>query len=326
MEDLNYYDIKYTLARGSPINMVIGQRGCGKTYSTTKYVLENWKNNAEKFLYIRRNRNQIAPAARNFFADYKDTYPIEAAHKEFKHENDVLGYYCNLSEAQTLKSGFDLKSVTTIIFDEVIEKNPEKYLIGEYTEFSDLLDTTLRLRNDAKVIFLGNSYSMYNPYTLQWGTSFAPGQKKWCSPDNFFRVELIEMATITQARQNSIVGRFSQGTEYDDMASHNEFILDVDEQIQKKSGKCVVEWSINHLNIEYYLYRDIITNDVIIDTSGTPTKYRFTVDKNKAGKTYKLLQSYPDWVLKFRQLYGRGRIYFNTKKVRAQFINVMKYL
>lgn len=323
---INYYDIRKTLARGSPINMIIGQRGCGKTYSTTRYVLDNFLQKGEKFLYIRRNRNQIAPAAKNFFADYTDQYPITAQHKMFLLDDKEIGYYCNLSEAQTLKSGFDLKTVTTIVYDEVIEKNPQKYLIGEYIEFSDLLDTTLRLRNDAVVIFLGNSYSIYNPYTLQWGTSFAPGQKRWASSDNFYRVELIEMPDISKVRETTIVGRFTKGTEYDEMATHNQFIQDTDEQIKQKTGKCQIGWSVEHAGTEFYLWQEWDSGLVVIDTNGSACKWRFTVDKDHAGKTYRLIKAFPAWILKFRELFGQGRIFFQTKKVRAQFLEVMKYL
>lgn len=323
---MNYYDIKYTLARGSPINMIIGQRGCGKTYSTTKYVMENWINNREKFLYIRRNRNQIAPAAKNFFANFEEEFPVAAVHKQFVHNDDIIGFYCNLTEAQTLKSGFDLKDVTTIIFDEVIEKNPERYLIGEYAEFADLLDTTLRLRDNAKVIFLGNSYSVYNPYTLQWGTEFKNGQRKWASSDNFYRVELIEMPDITKARKTSIVGRFAEGTEYEQMATNNEFILDLETQIKPRTGKCQPAYSIEHAGAEFYLWKELTTAYVIIDTVGIPNNQRFTIDKGHVGKNYRLLQSFPSWIQRFRWLYGAGRIYFQNKRVRAQFLEVLKYM
>lgn len=320
---MKYYDIKYTLARGSTINMVIGQRGCGKTYSTTKYVYENYINKGEKFLYIRRNRNQIASAAKNFFSKYDD---IKADKKEFRYKGKNMGYYCNLSEAQTLKSGFDLESVTTILFDEVNESNVERYLQGEYILFSDLLDTTLRLRTDAVVIFLGNSYSLYNPYTIQWGCSLGKSQKKWSSPDNFFRLELVTMDEITKARQESIVGRFTAGTLYADMATNNLFILDSSEMIAKRDGSYKCTWAINYNNLWFYLWHSYQANNIIIDTAGCNVNYKFTVTKSNVRAGINYLPSYPQWYMRIRKMYDRGSIYFQDARVRSQFMQVLKFI
>ncbi|EJF76634.1 hypothetical protein MCO_01569 [Bartonella sp. DB5-6] len=81
----------------------------------------------------------------------------------FKAKNDMLcGYLISLSLANQYKH-CSFPNVKTIIFDEYICEQG-KYLKNEPEKLISLCETVFRLRDDVRVICLGNSVSHYNPY------------------------------------------------------------------------------------------------------------------------------------------------------------------
>ena len=54
MKKKYYYDLQEVLSYNAMINMLIGMRGLGKTYSVTKYVIKKFLTKKEEFFYIRR--------------------------------------------------------------------------------------------------------------------------------------------------------------------------------------------------------------------------------------------------------------------------------
>ena len=59
----SYYDIKKDLKRNQ-INVRIGGRGLGKTFSTLKFFIDHYLNHSKKFCVIRRT---LAPSYETFF-------------------------------------------------------------------------------------------------------------------------------------------------------------------------------------------------------------------------------------------------------------------
>lgn len=82
----------------------------------------------------------------------------------------VVALSCKVNRLKKIK----LKNIGVIIFDEFII-NPEfkeTYLPNEVDRFKELYNTQLRAyagKGTLKVYFIGNPYSRYNPYFLEWG-------------------------------------------------------------------------------------------------------------------------------------------------------------
>ena len=58
---MKYYSLKKILKKEATYNVIFGERSNGKTYASLQYVLENYFNKGEQFVYIRRWSEDINP-------------------------------------------------------------------------------------------------------------------------------------------------------------------------------------------------------------------------------------------------------------------------
>lgn len=134
---MDFYNYHKILSYNATLNIIIAERGIGKSYGAKEFVIDRFKKKKEKFLYLRRYDNEIKSVfAKGFFLDiqsnekYKND-TLVSKNKKFFINGECFGYARRMTEAQDLKSSsFD--DVTTIIFDEYgIEKNKRYYLPNE---------------------------------------------------------------------------------------------------------------------------------------------------------------------------------------------------
>lgn len=84
------------------INMIITERGIGKTYGASKAVVDDYKKNNYEFAYIRRYKSELKKAVPNFF---------QAINKNNEFPNDTLtskgnSFYCNGNEFRLCNDTF----------------------------------------------------------------------------------------------------------------------------------------------------------------------------------------------------------------------------
>ena len=132
---MHYYDYNKILSYNVPINILIGERGVGKTYGIKDYLIRRYLKKNEKFLYIRRYENELKSVfQKDFFGDIKEKYKnilLTSKNKKFYINGEVFGIAKRLTEAQDLKS-VSFEDIKTIVFDEyAIEKNRRYYLPNE---------------------------------------------------------------------------------------------------------------------------------------------------------------------------------------------------
>lgn len=167
-----FYNYSKILSYNALINILIGERGVGKTYGATKFVINQFLKKGKQFAYIRRYKTELKKSVPNFFNEIinHNEFPD---HKLFSKNNifycdgEICGYALTLSNAQDLK-GTTYSNVTTIIFDEfIIEEGQKKYYLkDEVFHFLNLIETLERLR-DFRAFLLANPANIYtNPYFL----------------------------------------------------------------------------------------------------------------------------------------------------------------
>lgn len=143
---MHYYNYNRILSYNVPVNVLIGERGVGKSYGAKKYVIDQYKKKSHQFLYLRRYENELKSVfnkdsknPHDFFDDIKKDYPnieLEAKNKKFYYNNQCFGIAKRLTEVQDLKSG-TYEHIKTIIIDEYpIEKNKRYYLPDERYDFN----------------------------------------------------------------------------------------------------------------------------------------------------------------------------------------------
>lgn len=137
---MHYYDYHRIISYGIPVNVLIGERGVGKSFGAKKYVIDKFLKKGASFLYLRRYENELKAvfeksSDKDFFNDIREFYKgheLVAKNRKFYIDGQVFGIAKRLTEAQDLKSSGGFDNVKTIIIDEYpIEKNKRYYLPQE---------------------------------------------------------------------------------------------------------------------------------------------------------------------------------------------------
>ena len=190
-----YYSLAKILEIGAHYNLIFGERSNGKTYSVLKYGLEQYVKTGRTFAYIRRWEEDLTgnKGAKVYAAliDNNEIYKItgewctvvyrsrafylarydEEDPTKIISSDTPFGYALSVSAAEHYKS-IAYPTVSTILFDEFITR--KYYLNDEFIEFTNLLSTIIRDRDDVKIFMCGNTVNRYaNPYFTEMGLTHA---------------------------------------------------------------------------------------------------------------------------------------------------------
>ena len=118
-----YYDYNKIMSYNAFLNFLHGERGVGKTYGISKFVVKQFIKNNDEFAYIRRFKTELKEAAPNFFNplinNKEFTNQLSNKGNKFYCDGKTCGYAMTLSTAQNLKSS-NFEKVKYIIFDEYL--------------------------------------------------------------------------------------------------------------------------------------------------------------------------------------------------------------
>ena len=118
-----YYNYNKIMSYNAFINFLHGERGVGKTYGISKFVVEQFIKKGVEFAYIRRFKTELKEAVSNFFnpliTNNEFTNNLYNKGNKFYCDNQICGYALTLSTAQNLKST-NFEKVKYIIFDEYL--------------------------------------------------------------------------------------------------------------------------------------------------------------------------------------------------------------
>lgn len=187
----DYYSLKRIQKENADYNIIVGERGNGKTYSVQDMLIDKFLKKGEQCFILRRWMEDVKPSnAQNFWdgkllsklhersggrfrniilksnryiaVDYDDK------DKPIINEANTVGFVWDLNEAERLK-GQSFPFVTNIVFEEFISLSQMGYLPDEVTFFLNVLSTIIRDRTDVKIWMLGNTVNPYNPYFKHFG-------------------------------------------------------------------------------------------------------------------------------------------------------------
>lgn len=170
-----YYDFNRIRSYNRMYNMIVGARGCGKSYGAKRIAIKNFlkSNGREQFVYVRRYKSEIKEDKKfdNFFDDIREEFPeheLTIRGNKAYCDGKLMGYAIPLSTAVGIKS-VPYPFVTMIIFDEFILDTGYNYLSNEPLKFLDLCSTIVRDRNNVRIFLLANNVTVANPYYEFWG-------------------------------------------------------------------------------------------------------------------------------------------------------------
>lgn len=244
---MEYYDIRTRIKKLRAINIIIGGRGIGKTYSALSFMLEQ----DAPFIYLRNTAVQMDESCSLFGNPFKrlnkDLDKNVIMESEKKHyliwdkteeEKRLIGYGAALSTFGNLR-GVDLSDVEYVVFDEFIERR--RLAFDQFQSFAGFYETVNRnreLQGEAplKVIMLSNSQTLKNDILAAYGLTqrivnmINNGETTYLTPDIFLELPRSE---ISEAKRNTSNYRLITGTAAAREALENEFTADSFRNIQK---------------------------------------------------------------------------------------------
>lgn len=245
-----FYNYDKLLSYNALLNLIVGERGVGKTYGAKKYVINRYKKHKKQFVYLRRYDSDLEASVGNnnnnkFFEQVKKEFPDDSFTisknkkvRKLMMNGEVIGYALPLSNADSLKSS-TYEGVDTIIYDEFMIKpgSPQRYLSNEPEVILDLIETIGRLR-DIKVICLANAVSSTCPLMSYFDLSLPYGNEYKLFKNGLICVNYIKNYKYREVKKQTRFGQLIEGTPYGKYAIDNEFMNESKVFVQRKNGNC----------------------------------------------------------------------------------------
>lgn len=173
-----HFSLNTILGYNLPFNFIISEREAGKSTAVWNWLYNNFETKGLTAVVVRRKvvhitKSYIDDISRviNKFRDKKVsfTYSLSTLKDgivDIYVDDKLFFRVIGLSADITIfKSGM-VNDIHAIVFDEFIcnRKFGEKYLKDEATKFLEVYNTFRREAINLRCIFLGNPYSLFNPY------------------------------------------------------------------------------------------------------------------------------------------------------------------
>lgn len=332
------------LTYNKTLNFVAGNRGGGKTIEAMRLVTNCYLKQGKTSIWLRRMDVELDqtffgkffddPAFTSQFPEYdfktkKAKYGGEGALKQKGTDtyDPYLQFMC-LSTALKHKS-IPFPNVKYIIFDEFIidKKSNMRYLKNEVFVFLELLQSVMRLRDDVRVIFLGNSISQINPYFAWLNIRRINDDKEFYIGKNY-ALQYFKNTEYTKRLHESRFGQLVDGTQYGSYAVDNKFFRDDNSFVEKKPPNAQywfgLKYDDNYIsvwqdskNLLYYIHYSIDKQGLIFAV----TTDDHSVDTSLISRVSK---AFP--VKCLLDMYDKGRVRFETFNVKSIFYDIIYLL
>lgn len=345
-----FWNPRRTLTHNSLFNIIVGNRGGGKSYGAKSWAIDNFIKKGEQFGYIRRYKDDLKKPMEQFFKDIEWEYPDyqfkvdgdkflirekPLDEKEKWKTQDIAGYGFTLSTANNKKS-ISYPQITTLIYDEfLLEQGNQRYLPNEPEKLLNLYETIARpgTQHPRVVVFmLANAISITNPFFLYWDLKMPSKKDKngkyiWKHPTRPILVEDVRNEAFIDKKKNTEFGALVAGTNYADYSIENKFLLDDDTFIEKRSPNSRYFFTFIYNEHTYGVWMNGHEGKMWVSEAVDPTfllKYTLTLkdhqpntmllkNKKRAGQFYIFIENYK-----------QGNVYFESMNIKNICYEVIK--
>lgn len=318
------------------LNLIIGLRGGGKTYGAKKQGIRDFLRKGEQFVWVRRFNTELEEALKNFFGPLQldEDLVKEFGEIEYKIEknafyinNKVAGMGMSLTSAGKFKSS-EYPNVTKIFFDEfMIEDSGGYYLKNEVEVLFGLIETIQRLRDDVRVVLIGNSVSFTNPYFMYF--KIKPFTTEFLHvKERSLVIHMYYNEKFANAKRNTRFGKLVQGTGYEAYAIDNKFHDLNDVFIEKKGKKVRFLCVVRYESIDYGFWIDdnkgLMYASHDVDTSN---KRKYVLSEVEHDINYILALNYRGTAINtIIEYYAHGLLRFEDNLVKAGVTQILSII
>ena len=344
-----FWDPRRTLTHNMLFNVIVGNRGGGKSYGSKQWCIDNFIKKKEQFGYIRRYKDDLKKPMEQFFKDIEWEYPdyefkidgdkflirIKTDIKAKWTQDDVAGYGFTLSTANNKKS-ISYPNVTTLVFDEfLLEQGNQRYLQNEPEKLLNLYETVARpgtIHPRVIVFMLANAISITNPYFLYWDLQMPKKKDKngkyiWKHPSRPILVEDVRNEAFIDRKKNTEFGALVSGTTYADYSIENKFLLDDDTFIEKKSAKAKYSFTFIYNGKNYGVWISITEGKTWVSEDidpSHPLKYTLTIKDHQPNTMFLKNRTKAGHYNYFIENYKQGKVYFENMNIKNICYEVIK--
>ena len=326
-----WWDKQLLLSHNKIMNMVLSNRGGGKTFCCTRWGIDDFKKTKRQTVWVRRYQTEIDTMLENgkFFDAVRDYYPNDELTIEGnlgKINGEVAFYFIALSTSRQLKSN-NYPNVNKIIYDEfIIDKGRVTYLKNEVEIFLDLFETIARTRDNVRAVLLANSVTIVNPYFVFWNIKVDPSKR--FTVKGQVCLELFTDAEFVQMKKRSRFGQLIDGTRYSDYAIENKWLLDNDIFIEDKTPKSEFMLGMKYNGIMYGFWVDYSAGKIFVNKQYDPSSYSlYCLNKDDHDANLLLIKSLTDSkrVQRIVFAFRNGLLRFSDMSVKNQFYEFIGY-
>lgn len=345
-----YWDLRRTLTHNMLINIIVGNRGGGKSFGAKWYAIDNFLKRGEQFGYIRRYKDDLKEPMQQFFKDIEYKYPDYEFKVDTKYfyvrlrpENDkekwteanICGYGFSLSTANNKKS-ISYPKITTLIYDEfILDKGNQRYLNNEPIALLNLYETIARpgTEHPRVILFmLANAITVTNPYFLYWDLKMPTRKDKnnkwiWKHPTRPILVEDVKNEKFIDKKKNTEFGKLIEGTTYADFSINNKFILDDDTFVEKKSPNARYSFTFVYKETKLGVWTDYLEGKMYVSKSidpSYPIVYSITMKDHNPNTMFLKNKSKAIHFKLFLENYQLGNVRFENVNIKNICYEVIK--
>ena len=246
---IEWYDISKYEKKLSAVNIIIGGRGIGKTYSALSYIIDK----GEPFIYLRNTDVQLKECITAFGNPFKRWNTDHGKDIYFKSEKShaliydpdqedgrPIGYGLALSTFENLR-GVDLSDVKYVLFDEFIEKRSLSFKQFEcFISFYETVNRNRELLGEMPLccILLSNAQKLSNPILAGYGiipvieNMIKNGQMEYRKPGMYVS---LPVSSVSEIKRNTLNYTLINGTKIADEALNNTFAFDSFYGVKKRN-------------------------------------------------------------------------------------------
>ncbi len=328
-----YYNYSKILSYNAPLNILIGERGVGKTFGAIKFCIKQFLKNKSQFVYLRRYKTELSSALSSFFDEIKNLDEFKNVDFSVKNNNfyingELAGYGMTLTQAQNMKSK-NFANVFYLIFDEfIIEEGQKKYYLhNEVFIFLNLLETIFRLRK-MKVFLLGNAGNITsNPYFLFFDLHLPYNSDIITFKNGMILLQFMKNEEYRKIKAKSDIGKLISNTIVEDYIILNKDININNNFIGKKSKSAKFSFAFKYNGSIFGVWIDNINGLLFISSDyikNTPYIFACTLDDfSENTLLFNNIKNYTFWKTLINA-FQIGAIRYENQKIKSLCLSLFK--
>lgn len=260
---INWFTPNELLTYNCIFNFIVGDRGGGKSFGTLEFCIKQYLKHKKEFIYLRRYETELEDSLPTLFdaiikeGKFKDHNLYVKGNKLYC-DDSVMGYAVALSTSMKRKS-VNYSNVHYIIFEEFMVDGVTSRYLGsgdkEVAIFENFYETVDRLRDETRVFFLANAFSMVNIYFTRYKIRLQQPYKTYNKLGHIM-VCIWQDESYRKAKRKTKFYDIVKGTEFAAHAYGNKFYLDSTHFIKQKTPESEFHFAVVYMGKTYGVWAD----------------------------------------------------------------------